>query len=253
MCAETAGTKMFGSKSVPPETISASTLNFIAQVHDAYAGLMYFAPASDEPSLGGQLLYVGELDESGRAFATAGNIAGAATLACSAELFALRQAQREGTVDFLVNSLDEALRILKNEIRKREPVAVAVSFAPKVIEAEMMDRGVLPNLLPAKSDATMPSSAIATFLTQGAKQISASSPAAQRVLIWGAPADYAQNLAAFESMLAGHLAPTDRLNRRWLRLSPRYLGPDARRLRSVACNSDTAIALVKLLGSPLNE
>src|SRR5664279_3235111 len=99
---------------------------------------MQCAAACVQPTLGGQLFYVGELDEPGRAFAVAANIAGAATLSASAQTTALRHAQREGAIDFLVNSLDEALRILKNEIRKREAVAVSVSLAPADIEADMI-------------------------------------------------------------------------------------------------------------------
>jgi hypothetical protein len=235
-----------------PEMLPGSTLNFMAQVHPFYASLMGRAPASQEPDLGGQLLYVGELDETSRALAVAANIAGAATLAASALPAALRHSQREGSIDFVVNSLDEALRILKNEIRKHEPVAVAVSLAPEVIEAAMLDRGVLPNLLPPRSGPTMQTSTHALFLAQRAHQIPAPNPNAKSLFIWSAPAEYAKNLAGFESMLANHLTPEDRLNRRWLRLSPRYLGPAARRLRSVACDSNTANALIKLLGPPIN-
>ncbi len=47
-----------------------------------------------------------------------------------------------------MTSLDEALRILKNEIRKRETVAVCVAAAPETVEREMLERGVLPDLLP---------------------------------------------------------------------------------------------------------
>jgi urocanate hydratase len=227
-------------------------LNLIAQAYQSYASLMRFASSTDDPNLGGQLLYVGELDDRSRAFAIAANIAGAATLAASAHPAVLRHAQREGVIDFLVNSLDEALRILKNEIRKREAVAVAVSLAPTAIEAEMMDRGVLPNLLPPGAGAATQSSALYQFLSQGAQQIPAPGQAAQRLLIWAAPEEYAQNLAAFESMLAGHLAPTDPLNRRWLRLSPRYLGPAGRRLRSVACDEQTTARLIANLGPPLS-
>lgn len=231
---------------------SDTNLNFIADVHHAYLGLMNCAPAHEEPSLGGQLLYVGELNSPGSALTVASNIAGGATLSASAQPAALRQALREGVIDFLVNSLDEALRILKNEIRKREPVAVAVSLAPETIETEMTERGVLPNLVARRCSTSAQSSAQALFLSQGAREIPTPDLAPAKLLIWAAPADYAQNLAGFESVLADHLAVTDRLNRRWLRLSPRYLGPGARRLRSVACDGDTALSLIKLLGPPLN-
>ena len=213
---------------------------------------MQLAPASDDPSLGGQLLYLGELDATQRAFAIATNIAGGATLAASTSPAALRESLREGAVDFLVNSLDEALRILKNEIRKLQPVAVAVSLAPAVIEAEMLERGVLPDLLPPQSEAMPQSAAFAEFLLQGAQQVHLQPmPAAQRLLVWPAPTEYAQNLAAFESIFLEHIAPGDFFNRRWLRLSPRYLGPSTRRLRSIACDESTATNLIAKLGPPL--
>jgi hypothetical protein len=235
-----------------PETLPGSTVNFIAQVHQVYASLMGCAPVSEVPGLGGQLLYAGELDEAGRTFAVAANIAGAATLASSASTAALRHSQREGSIDFVVNSLDEALRILKNELRKHDPVAVAVSLGPEAIEAEMIERGVLPNLLPPLSVPAMQTSTHAVFITQGAHRIPAPSPHAENLLIWAVPAEYARNLAGFESILADQLTPADRLNLRWLRLSPRYLGPAERRFRSVACDSNTANALIKLLGPPIN-
>ena len=61
-----------------------------------------------EPSLGGKLLYAGELDAEARALLVAANIAGAASLAASADAAARKQAMRDGVVDFLVTSLDEA-------------------------------------------------------------------------------------------------------------------------------------------------
>jgi hypothetical protein len=127
---------------MPLQPLSPSAFAFIAEVEQAYARLM-----CNQPSLGGKLLYAGELDEPGRALACAANIAGAATLAASANQAARKQAMREGIVDFLVTSLDEALRILKNQIRKREPVSVCVGAATEVVEREMQERGVLPDLV----------------------------------------------------------------------------------------------------------
>jgi urocanate hydratase len=232
------------------ENTSETVLTSIAEVYQAYAGLMHFAAATEDPSLGGQFLYAGELDDLGRCFAVAANIAGAATLAASTNPSALRQAQREGATDFLVNSLDEALRILKNEIRKRRPVAVAISLAPAELESEMIRRGVLPDLLPLR--AALHTAAVTTFITQGSQQVSAPSlQTERRFLIWPAPAEHAQNLAAFESTLATHLEPTDYINRRWLRLSPRYLVSNVRRLRSLCCDEPTAGKLTAEFGPPL--
>src|SRR5580692_3986364 len=80
--------------------------------------------------LGGKLVWTAGLDERGCALMRAANIAGAASLGCTADPAALRHANREGVADFLVTSLDEALRILKNEIRKQQTVSVGISAAP---------------------------------------------------------------------------------------------------------------------------
>jgi urocanate hydratase len=77
-----------------------------------------------------------------RALVVAGNIAGAATLTVTSDVDAQKHAVRDGTVDFLVTSLDEALRILKNEIRKGATVAVRVGEPLEDVEREMVERGV---------------------------------------------------------------------------------------------------------------
>ncbi len=127
--------------------------DFIRKVESAYTGLIQAADqdsaSGQEPTLGGKLLYAGALDGDGRALLIAGNIAGAASLAASADPSVQKQAVRDGVVDFLVTSLDEALRILKNEIRKRETVAVCVAVDPPAIEREILARGVTPDLLRA--------------------------------------------------------------------------------------------------------
>src|SRR5262249_35821687 len=94
-----------------------------------------------------RLLYAGELDDLGRAMVLAANVAGCATLAATADHAAQKQSIRDGVVDFLVTSLDEALRILKNEVRQRKTVAVCVGATPEPVESEMIERGVLPDLV----------------------------------------------------------------------------------------------------------
>jgi urocanate hydratase len=124
---------------------------FLLNVERFYASLISAShPGSEpegEPGLGGQLFYAGELDPVGRALMVAANIAGAASLAATPDLDAQKQAVRDGVADFLVISLDEALRILKNQIRKRETVAVCVGAAPAAVNWEMLERGVLPDLV----------------------------------------------------------------------------------------------------------
>jgi len=238
---------------LPTNPHPLETLSFIAQVEQAYASLMRFADPGED-RLGGKLLYAGELNEVGRILAIAGNISGAATLAVSAQAATLRQAMHAGVIDFLVNSLDEALRILKNEIRKHEPVSVVVSLAPQAIAQQMLDRGVLPDLLPARNSSVPGDSSFETFIAQGAKRIAPSPlPRASKFLIWQIPAGFAQRPADFDALLLQHLPPSDHAGTRWLRQSPRYLGPHFRRLRSLRCDEETASKLIDVLGSPLQS
>jgi urocanate hydratase len=116
-----------------------------------YMALAATLPLDLQSGLGGKLLYAGELNSQGRNLLYAANIAGAASLATSADPAVQRQAIRDGVIDFLVTSLEEALRILKNEIRKHQPVSVGISADPHWLAAQMLDRGVLPDLLSAAS------------------------------------------------------------------------------------------------------
>jgi hypothetical protein len=235
----------------PPANIAAH----ISQVYLAYTCLLQTAttltsPAAEGP-LGGQLLYVAELDSNASPIIRAASIAGTATLAASSSDLVLRQAQRDGVIDFLVNTLDEALRILKNEIRKRQPVAVAVSVDPRLITQEMMDRGVLPDLLP-RSPSPDYDVILAPFLAQGARLLPAPSADPTRKLhIWPIPVAYTNRPAEFEAILETHLSKEDQPAHRWLHLSSRYLDPIARRYRSIPTDPDSAEKLAKRFGPPL--
>jgi urocanate hydratase len=237
------------------ETPSSPVLH-IAQVYRAYASLMESAPSQPDPhsphDLGGQLLYAGELNPAAAHLIRAANIAGAASLACSASPDALRQALHQGAIDFLVNSLDEALRILKNEIRKRQPVAVAVSLAPETITQELLDRGVLPNLLPPESSST----GLAAFIALGATPLPNLSQAplphpGPRLRIWPIPVAYTNRPADFEAILLAHLPPDEKAAQRWLHLSSRYLQSASRRYRSLPLDSQATEKLTAKFGPPL--
>jgi hypothetical protein len=206
---------------------------FIAQVERAYSGLIETAGAGAEAGLGGQLLYAGTLDEEGRALVAAANIAGAATLAATADRDAQKQAVRDGIADFLVNSLDEALRILKNQLRKRETVAVCVGLAPEAVEREMRERGVLPDLMRSAvaglrgevvADGGVPDSALVT---------------------WSVAAGPAQWLPKLDALAMECLDASDWRGRRWLKLAPRYLGRLAQGLRLMRCDDQSATRFVQ--------
>jgi len=218
-----------------------SALDFTLQVECFYAALISFAPLPQEPSLGGQLLYSGHLDPEARAILVAANIAGAASLAATADTAAQKQALRSGIVDFLVNSLDEALRILKNQVRKREPVAVCVALPPQQIEDEMLARGVLPNLLP-------PAGLQSPFIPLGAHPIPLTPPnPTQLLLTWSASAAPALWLPKLDALAAQCLPPEAWPAHRWLRNSPRYLGRLAQGTRLLRCDPPTASKIQSLL------
>jgi urocanate hydratase len=175
------------------------------RVAQAYAQLTARG-ADPESGLGGSFFYAGRLDDAGRALVVAANIAGAATLAASADRTAQKQAIRDGIADFLVTSLDEALRILKNQLRKRETVAVCVAMEPAAMEREMRERGVLPNLL--RSDVPIAAD-------------SANEPA---LVVWRVDSGRHKDLALLDEAALACLSADQWAARRWLRLAPRYLG-----------------------------
>lgn len=226
----------------------APDLSFIAAVDRLYAGLLLCAEA--DSGLGGRLLYAGELDAEGRALVVAANIAGAASLAATADPAAQNLAIRDGVADFLVTSLDEALRILKNEIRKRQTVAVCVALALDAVEQSMQERGVLPDLLPSGAAAPV----FDAFLRQGARPVVSADPEQnQTVLTWSVAASPALWLPRLDALALDCLSPAASAARRWLRLAPRYLGRLAQGVRLLRCDKETAVRfrdLAQDMGAP---
>lgn len=212
---------------MPLAAPTPDVLNLVAQVAQAYANLIASPLADPESALGGSLFYAGELDEEGRALVVAANIAGAATLAASAERAAQKQAIRDGIVDFLVTSLDEALRILKNQLRKREAVSICVAMEAAAMEREMNGRGVLPGLLRSAA--------------AGGQGAEANLPA---LLTWRVASAPAQWLPQLDGIILGSLSADEWPARRWLHLAPRYLGRMAQGIRALACSQEAASRLI---------
>ncbi|HXR40644.1 MAG TPA: hypothetical protein VN776_16190 [Terracidiphilus sp.] len=222
-----------------PAPIPPAALDFILQMEGLYAALMQSANASShgELSLGGRLLYAGVLDADSRALLVAGNIAGAASLAATADAAAQRQAIRDGVADFLVTSLDEALRILKNEIRKRETAAVCIAAAPEAVEREMRERGVLPDLL-----------------TRAVLPVARSGGSVMTWRVTAAPAQWLPKLDAIAgACLQASTDPETTAAHRWLRLAPRYLGRLAQGLRLLHCQPQVAKEFVSRVEDAFNR
>jgi urocanate hydratase len=101
----------------------------------------------------GTLIIACGLTAGGEEFSIASNIAGAGFLGVDSRPEICRATLRSGACDFVVNSVDEALRILKNEIRKRKPVSVALSMSEAAAVEKLLARGVQPELFAAFDEA----------------------------------------------------------------------------------------------------
>ena len=188
-----------------------------------------------ETGLGGTLLYAGEPDEAGCRLLRAASIAGADSLTASADSATLRQAMRAGAIDFVVSTLDEGLRILKNEIRKRQPAAVGVVAASDAVVRAMVERGVQPDLLrvqPAHDSGR--AAEFAELEARGARRVE-SAPARPDTdfQVIPIPAAWARRTAAFDALLVESAPADDHFTRRWLRFAPRYLDARARGVRGL--------------------
>lgn len=219
------------------ESPSPVVFEFVERVARAYANLAQSALADPETGLNGKLFYAGELDEDGRALVVAANIAGAASLVATADRAAQKQAIRDGVADFLVNSLDEALRILKNQLRKRETVAVCLSLAPGAVEREIEERGVLPDLL--RRDVRVAPYHDALMLREGEPE-ETDFKKVPALVTWRVDSTLPSSLAKLDEVALECLEADAWAARRWLRLSPRYLGRLANGLRLLDCDREFA-------------
>ena len=208
------------------KTRYAAEYQFALRALSFYTRLL--PPDSDSAGLGGRLLYAGALDEDGRALIAAANIAGAASLCVTPDALAQKRAIHDGVIDFLVTSLDEALRILKNEIRKSAPVAVCLAAMQGEIEAQMSARGVEPDILrPGDAENATPT------------------PADVALVSWSvssAPGRWMPKLDDFARECGGALPES---TRRWLEMSPRYLGRLAQSIHVVLANRDFAARFIE--------
>ncbi|WP_162601698.1 hypothetical protein [Occallatibacter savannae] len=225
------------------ETPVLDSASLALKAYYAYRRLIEAAsrPGIGEQSLGGKLLYAGELDTEGRSVVIAGNVAGCATLAITADAEVQKSAIRDGVVDFVVNSLDEALRILKNEVRKRSTVAVCIASQAEPVEREMLERGVQADF--TRQDASADQARSANVASAGTADLMRS----QAIVEWTVESLPAKWLPRIDALALESLDADDEWSRRWIQRSPRYLGRAASNLRVVWSDREFAAAfLVRL-------
>jgi urocanate hydratase len=118
-----------------------------------------FAAAADKHfggSLEGKLVVSGGMGGMGGAQPLAATMAGAAFLGIDVDAERIKKRLKTGYCDFMVNTLDEALRILKNAVRKKEAVSVGLVGNCADVIPELADRGVVPDLLTDQTSAHDP-------------------------------------------------------------------------------------------------
>jgi urocanate hydratase len=116
-------------------------------------------------SLAGRLVVAAGMGGMGGAQALAVTLNGGAFLGIDADIAAIKRRVKGGYCEVMVNSLDEALRILKYAVRKREPASVGLIGNAAELMPEFVRRGVLPDLLTDETPADDPSSYIPQALT----------------------------------------------------------------------------------------
>jgi urocanate hydratase len=190
---------------------------------------------------GGALILSLGLSSAGSALPIASNIAGAVSLSIDRNPDHIRDVVRSGAVDFVVHSLDEAIRAMKNEIRRRAPLSVALNADPLKMLEEILARGLAPQLF-------------SSYLDPDAKILAASKKfhffGAELIDFTDAPAhpQFRQSAAILQPLLASRswkmrtftfqsaaqlrrfdtvaltaLPPEDRLRRLWIEAASRIL------------------------------
>jgi urocanate hydratase len=107
-------------------------------------------------SLAGRLVVAGGMGGMGGAQARAATLNGATFLGIDADVASIKRRVKGGYCEVMVNNLDEALRILKNAVRKREPASVGLIGNAAELMPECVRRGVLPDLLTDQTPADDP-------------------------------------------------------------------------------------------------
>lgn len=219
----------------------------VTRVRAYYASLS--AAAAEQfgaACLAGRLLLIDGLADEGDALLLAASIAGAASLVLETRVEMVRHCVRNGIADFAVNTLDEALRILKNEIRKRQPIAVLLENEPATVLAEMVERGAQPDLLRWTSADPASQESLETLRQRGARLMPApldSDPDPLREVCWRATGSSAA-LRQLDLLAAQILPQPDLERQNWIARAPRYLPRALRLERRVQMTAKESAAFI---------
>jgi urocanate hydratase len=177
---------------------------------------LYGELISQNETWGGKLIFTSGPGASATGLPAAVSIAGGTTLALDPDGPTVKAVFRQGGFDFVVNTLDEALRVLKNEIRQHKPLSVALISPIQPVLEEMASRGVAPDLECSVS----PNLEVTSNITSLTSWLAARTWS--EVIL---PAASTSDLRALDLRLFEILPPGDTIRRRWLQRIPHYQRP----------------------------
>ena len=177
---------------------------------------------------GGKLVLCGGPGVSATGLAAAVSIAGGTTLVVDPDVSTVKRVFRDGGLDFVVNTLDEALRTLKNEVRKGQPLGIGLTAEFPVALGTMSVRGVLPDLFVDFDGTNLEVECIARLSPQTSAGEAEASEISQTWLSyreWSSHEIVAGEgvaMSRLESALREVIPEADLLRRKWLQQIAQY-------------------------------
>ncbi len=242
-----------------PENSISSTLPSQRAVYQKYLALQAIMAQQEEARWKGFLIVGMGMERKGAELAIAAMIAGATFLGIDSNPQLLKLAQRHHACDFAVNSLDEALRVLKNAIRKRQPVAVGLLNNAAEILPRMVERGVQPDFLSdtTHNEATLALvSAKACLAERGAILLNFESeleavefPHRNRLWVHWTAAGF-QDMQRMDTLALSLLPIADASRRHWLKSAAAYFYRQLPLERVCTLSAEEIAALLSALKDP---
>src|SRR6202043_1650446 len=155
-----AGLMMYGQMTAG-SWIYIGTQGILQGTYETFASVAKKHFAGD---LAGKLVVTGGMGGMGGAQPLAATMNGAAFLGIDVDPERIKRRVKTGYCDVMVTNLDEALRILKNAVRKREAISVGLVGNCADVVPELARRGVVPDLL---TDQTRAPDPVGGYIPQG--------------------------------------------------------------------------------------
>lgn len=197
----------------------------LSRIHVQYLALSQVSREQFSGSLGNKVCF--STGPDGLPCIVAASIAGSASLWADADGELLRGAMRAGLCDFVVGTLDEALRILKNEVRRKRAVSVGLQADSARCMRECIDRGFQPDLLLSQPPTI--TREVQTLVERGAVRLDdrRQPKTNSSLLCWSVDLNEAKTMRRIGQIAVESLSPArdDTPDRqRWLEAAPQYLG-----------------------------